>query len=51
VLAALIIGAFIYIVPSKFLDNTLRLGTATSDYLWYLQNELEWKNPDYKKWG
>ena len=48
---ALIIGVVIYIVPSRFLDNTLRLGTATGDYMWYLQNDLEWKDPDYKKWG
>ena len=48
---ALLLGVLLYIIPSKFLDNTLRLGTATGEYLWYLQNDLEWKNPDYSKWG
>ncbi len=51
VLLALIIGAIIYIIPSRFLDNTMRLGTATGEYLWYLQNDLEWKDPGYSKWG
>ena len=48
-LAVMILGFVIYLIPSKLLDNTMRLGTATGDYLWYLQNELDWKDPEYGK--
>ncbi len=48
---AFLVGLLIYLVPSTILDSTVRIGNATGEYLWYLQNELDWKDPNYTKIG
>lgn len=39
----------IYIAKGPIVENTLKLGTDTQDYIWYCTNETQWKNDDYYK--
>ena len=39
----------ITIAKGPVVENTLKLGTDTQDYIWYCTNELQWQNDDYYK--
>ena len=39
----------ITLMKGPIVENTLKLGTDTSDYIWYCQNETQWKSDDYCK--
>lgn len=39
----------IAIMKGPIVENTLKLGTDTSDYIWYCQNETQWKSDEYFK--
>ena len=46
-LAALV--AIIWIGRGPIFENTVKIGTDTQDYIWYCQNETQWKSDDYFK--
>ena len=39
----------IALMKGPIVENTLKLGTDTSDYIWYCQNETQWKSDEYFK--
>ena len=47
VIITLILPIFLQIVPCQFLDSTLKLGVDTADYIWYCQNETQWKEEGF----
>lgn len=44
-----VLSALLYFLPSTFIDNTVRIGTDTSEYIYYLQTHTEWKQDSYIK--
>jgi len=39
----------IMVAKGPVVENTLKLGTDTQDYIWYCTNELQWQDDDYYK--
>lgn len=44
-----VLSALLYVLPSTWLDNSVRIGTDTSEYIYYLQTHTEWKDATYIK--
>ena len=47
--ALLALIVLIGISDSTFVNSTIKLGVDTADYIYYCQNEIQWKHPDYHR--
>lgn len=48
-MALAVLIAIIWIGRGPIFENTVKIGTDTQDYIWYCQNETQWKSDDYFK--
>ena len=48
-MALAVLIAIIWIGRGPIFENTVKIGTDTQGYIWYCQNETQWKSDDYFK--
>ena len=48
-MALAVLIAIIWIGRGPIFENTVKIGIDTQDYIWYCQNEIQWKSDDYFK--
>lgn len=48
-MALAVLTIIIWIGREPVFENTVKIGTDTQDYIWYCQNETQWKSDDYFK--